>query len=186
MVDLKAKTILNKKGDEVYLTVNRFLVTLTWTASVDLDLMAFYQTKNGKEGGVFPSHYPGGNLGSLKYFPYLKLNSHPLKTGGNQEQILGVSKLDNFACLYICAVNHRDMIAKKDSCFGDYDGGISILCDKKTTIGIPLNYPEKGQIALIAKIDNTSIISAKLINENQIMNLGAFAISIPGGRFLLN
>lgn len=186
MVDLKAKTILKKKGDEVYITVNRLLVTLTWTAKVDLDLMAFYKTKDGKEGGIFPEDYLGGIKGSLKQFPYIKLNSHRGMRSTYPEEILGVSKLEEFTELYICAVSYPDFVSKKNYFFNDYDAGITLLLEKRNTIGIPLTSIEVGQIAVIAKIDNSSIISAKLTNQNQIMDLLTFANTIPGGQLLLN
>ncbi len=185
MVDLKAKTILEKKGEEVYIAVNRFLVTLTWTAKVDLDLMAFYKTKDGREGGIFPEDYPGGIKGSLKQFPYIKLNSHRGIRSRHPEEILGVSKLEEFRELYICAVSYPDFIGKKQYFFNDYDAGITLLLEKRNTIGIPLTSIEIGQVAVIAKVDNSSIVSAKLINYNHIMDLPTFANTIPGGNLLL-
>jgi uncharacterized protein involved in tellurium resistance len=188
MVDLKAKVVLSKKGDEAYIPVKRLLVTLKWTAKVDLDLMAFYRTKDGREGGVFSDRYPGGNLGNLKEFPYIKLSGDQGvgAKGGDNEEVLGVGKLDDLSELYICTLNYTDASRKKDSSFHDYDGGITILCDGSNTIAVPLDSTEKGQVALIAKIDNSNPISAKLINENKIMSLFEFVDSIPGAKLLIN
>jgi hypothetical protein len=46
------------------------MVSLKWTAAVDLDLMAFYKTKDGRTARVFSDNYPGGDLGSLKQFSF--------------------------------------------------------------------------------------------------------------------
>jgi len=176
-VDLKAKRILTQPNDEIYVTGNRFLITLKWTASVDLDLMAFYKTRDGKEGGIFASDYPGGTLGSLKQFPYMKL--HTIR-GVSYEEVLGISKLDDFLEVYICTVNYR----QKYCCFKYYDAGINVLYEKGNTVGIPITSRDIGEIAVIAKIDNTSFISPKLINQNRVMDLLDFAHYAPGGQLL--
>jgi len=51
--DDKHKIVLENNGDNAYLSVKQLIITLKWTADVDLDLMAFYETKDGKKGGVF-------------------------------------------------------------------------------------------------------------------------------------
>lgn len=52
-----------KQQDFRELTLENMLVHLTWTADVDLDLMAFYETKNGKAGAVYSTNYSNGNMG---------------------------------------------------------------------------------------------------------------------------
>lgn len=188
MVDLKAKVVLNKKGEEAYVSVKQLMVTLKWTASVDLDLMAFYQTKDGREGGVFSDNFPGGELGSLNEFPYIQLSGDEGvgATGGDNEEVLRITKLDDLATLYICTLNYTDASQKKDSSFSEYDGGIMVIDDKGESIAVPLNSTEHGQVAVIAKIDNTSPMGAKLINENKIIDLGTFVSTIPGAKSLVS
>ena len=43
------------------------MVTLQWTAAVDLDLMAFYKTKDGRVGGIYSDNYAGGSLGRCPF-----------------------------------------------------------------------------------------------------------------------
>lgn len=187
MVDLKAKVILNQKGQEAYVSVKQLMVTLKWTAKVDLDLMAFYQTKDGKEGGIFSDNYPGGELGSLNEFPFIQLSGDEGvgATGGDNQEVLRITKLDDFATVYICTLNYTDASQKKNSSFSEYDGGISVMDDKGESIGVPLNSSTPGQVAVIAKIDNTSPMGAKLINENKIIDLQTFVNSIPGAKSLV-
>lgn len=186
MADLKAKIVLKQKGEEAYIAIKQLVVTLTWTANVDLDLMAFYKTKDGREGGVFSDNYPGGTLGSLKEFPFIKLSGDQGVggTGGDNEEILGISKLDDLAEVYICTLNYTDASGKKKSAFSDYDGGITVVYNGGESIAIPLNSTEKGHVAIIGKIDNKSPIGAKLINENKILDLVTFVTTVPGAKLL--
>ena len=187
MAELKAKVTLKKKGDEAYIPIHKLIVTLKWTADVDLDLMAFYKTKDNRTGAVFSTNYPGGNMGSLNSFPYIKLSGDAgvgAKGGDNQEE-LGISQLGEMAELYICTLNYTDASQKKNSSFSNYDGGVVVTDDRGESVAIPLDSTEIGHIAIIAKIDNTSPIGARLINENRIIDLGTFASSIPGARQIL-
>ncbi|MGK7904408.1 MAG: stress response protein [Hormoscilla sp.] len=187
MAELKAKVTLGKKGDEAYIPIHKLIVTLHWTANVDLDLMAFYKTKDDRTGAVLSANYPGGNQGSLSSFPYIKLSQDAgvgARGGDNQEE-LGISKLEEMAEVYICTINYTDASVRKDSSFSDYDGGVVVRDDRGESVAIPLDATEKGHIAIIAKIDNTSPIGAKLINENRVVSLGKFAGSIPGAEHIL-
>lgn len=182
MVDLKAKIILNEKGSEAFIAVKQLMVTLKWSANVDLDLMAFYRAKDGRSGGVISDNYPGGSLGSLNEFPYIQLSGDEGvgATGGDNEEILRITRLDDLAELYICTINYTDAIAKQDSSFSEYDGGVVVIDEKGETIAVPLNSETSGHVAVIAKIDNTSPVGAKLINENKVISLDEFAATIPG------
>ncbi|ELR98780.1 hypothetical protein [Gloeocapsa sp. PCC 73106] len=187
MVDLKAKIILNQKGEAAFIAVKQLMVTLKWSASVDLDLMAFYKAKDGRTGGVVSDNYPGGNLGNLNEFPYIQLSGDEGigAKGGDNEEVLRITRLDDIAELYICTINYTDAIAKQDSSFSKYDGGVIVIDEKGETIGVPLNSEKGGHVAVIAKIDNTSPIGAKLINENRIITLEEFASTIPGSQVIV-
>ena len=188
MAELKAKITLKTKGDEAYISVKQLMVTLKWSANVDLDLMAFYKTKDGKTGAVFSDNYPGGTMGNLNAFPFIQLSGDAGvgAKGGDNEEVLRITKLDDIAELYIMTLNYTDASQKKDAAFNSYDGGVVLMDDKGESIAVPLNSTEKGHIAIIAKIDNTSPMGAKLINENHIMSLDKFVEIIPGADQLIN
>ncbi|ELR98779.1 hypothetical protein [Gloeocapsa sp. PCC 73106] len=187
MVSLKAKTVLNQKGEEAFIALKELTVTLKWSASVDLDLMAFYKAKDGRTGAVVSDNYPGGNLGNLNEFPYIQLSGDEGvgATGGDNEEVLMISRLDDLAEVYVCTINYTDAIAKKDSSFSKHDGGIIVMDEQGETIGVPLNSEKGGQVAVIARIDNTNPIGAKLINENRIITLEEFASTIPGAEAIV-
>ena len=188
MVHIKPKVVLENKGDEAYLSVKQLMVTLKWTADVDLDLMAFYETKDGKKGGVFSDLYPGGSLGSLSAFPYIGLSSDEGvgATGGDNEEVLRITKLDDMAEVYIVTINYTDATQKKEVYFNDYDGIVTVIDEKGETIEVPLNSPNRGHVAVIAKIDNNSPFGAKLINMNAVMDLPDFVGTVPGAQLIVN
>ncbi len=186
MVDLKAKVVLKTKGEEAHISVKQLMVTLKWTKDVDLDLMAFYKAKDGSTGAVFSDNYPGGTMGSLNSFPYIQLSGDAGvgAVGGDNEEALRITKLDDLAELYICTLNYTDASQKKESSFSEYDGGVVVTDDKGESVAVHLDSTDKGYIAIIAKIDNSSPIGAKMINENRIIDLATFAETIPGAKLL--
>ncbi|MBC6456002.1 MAG: hypothetical protein GDA43_24825 [Hormoscilla sp. SP5CHS1] len=59
-----------------------------------------------------------------------------------------------------------------------------LIDDKNESVAVPLDSPQSGTVAIIAKIDNTGFMGAKLVNENQIMDLETFQATIPGASSL--
>ena len=186
MAELKAKVTLNQKGQEAYVSIKQLMVTLKWTAAVDLDLMAFYKAKDGRVGGVFSDAYPGGVMGSLNAFPFMELSGDAGvgATGGDNEEVLRITKLDELDEVYICTLNYTDASQKKDASFDAYDGGVVIMDDKGESIAVPLNSSNRGHVAVIAKIDNTGPMGPKLINMNDVMDLGDFLGTVPGAKLI--
>lgn len=188
MADIKKKIILEKEGDEAYLSIKQLIVALKWTADVDLDLMAFYETKDGKKGGVFSDLYPGGTLGNLNSFPFIELSGDEGvdASGGNNEEVLRITKLDDMAEIYIVAINYTDATQKREVYFNSYDGIVIVKDEKGETIEVPLNSPNCGHVAVVAKIDNNSPLGAKLVNINDIMDLPDFVGTVPGASVIVD
>ena len=63
-------------------------VSLIWTSPVDLDLMAFYKTKDGRVGGVYSDNYAGGSLGDLNSFPVMRVLALSAGTTGKKCALL--------------------------------------------------------------------------------------------------
>ncbi len=187
MSELKRKIILEAKGDEADISIRQLIVLLKWTADVDLDLLAFYNAKDGRTGGVFSENYPGGTLGNLNKFPFIELDRDAgvRALRGEKEEILRISELGDMAELYIVTINYTDAIADKPSAFNDYDGSVIVMNEKWETVEVPLNSPEKGHAAVICKIDNTSYVRAKLVNLNKIMDFKDFMTTIPGASMFI-
>ena len=187
MSELKRRIILEKKGDETDISVRELVVILKWTAEVDLDLLAFYQTKDGRTGGVFSDNYPGGTRGNLNKFPFIELD-HDASVGassGEKEEMLRISELGDMAEVYIVTINYTDAIANTPSTFRNYDSSVSVMNERWDSIEVPLNSPEKGHVAVVCKIDNTSHARAKLVNLNKIMDFKDFMTTIPGANMFV-
>ncbi len=186
MAELKAKVTLKTKGEEAYVAIKQLLVTLKWTTAVDLDLMAFYKVKDGRVGGIFSDNYAGGSMGNLNSFPFIQLSEDAGvgAEGGDNEETLRITKLDDLAEVYICAINFTDASRKCNSTFSNYDGHIHVVDDKGASVAIPLNSSEPGTVAIIAKIDNNNFIGAKLVNENRVIDMATFQEIIPGANLL--
>ncbi len=180
-MELKTKVVLKQKGEEAYIPIKQLLIKLRWHSAVDLDLMAFYRAKDGRVGGVYSTNYAGGFMGDMNAFPYIHLSDDAGvgSRGGDNEEQLRITKLDDLETVYICALNFSDASAGKNTAFNAYDGYIEIHDDKGESVGVPLNSPEKGVAAIIAKIDNTSFMGPRLINENRVVGMQEF-LSLPG------
>jgi len=186
MAELKPKVTLKKKGEEAYVPVKQLLVSLRWTAQVDLDLMVFYKAKDGRIGGVFSENYSGGTLGNLNSFPFIQLSGDEGvgSSGGAKEETVRITKLDDLQELYICTINFTDASQNKSSTFNNYDAMVTLMDDKGENIAVPLDSNHPGTVAVIAKIDNSSFIGPKLVNENSVMDMAPFQSTIPGANLL--
>jgi len=186
MTQLNPKIILKAKGDEAYISVKQLMVTLEWSASVDLDLMAFYKTKDGQVGSVFSENYAGGSMGRLNTFPFIQLSGDAGvgSRGGPNEEVLRITKLDHIQELYICAINFADASQNRNATFSQYDGHVIVNDEKGKSISVPLDSNQPGTVAVIARIDNTGFMGAKLINENRLMDMPTFQATIPGASLL--
>lgn len=185
-MEIKKKTVLKTKGEEAFISVKQLMVRLKWTARVDLDLMAFYKTKDGRTGGVYSDNYAGGTLGSLNSFPFIQLSGDAGigATGGDNEEVIRITKLDDMAEIYICALNFTDAVKQKAAIFKNYDAVVTVIDDKGEAVEVPLNSSDDGAVALIARIDNSGFMGPKLINENRVTDLKSFQGNVPGAELL--
>lgn len=182
-MEIKTKVELKEKGSVANLpTVKQLLVSLTWTSEVDLDLMAFYTKKDGTHGGVFSENL-GGSHGDLNGFPFMRLSGDEGvgATGGDNEENMQIVNLDEIDKLYVVALNYTDAKAKNaDASFSAYNGKVSVINDKGEAFEVPLASTDKGTVALIATIDNSSPIGATLKREDQVMDFVNFVNTVPG------
>ncbi len=197
-LEVKRKVlILDEKGEEgiIYvnlsteglLTTGKLMINLNWTAKVDMDLMAFYRTKDGQAGAVFSDRYPGGTLGSLGNFPFIELSGDEgigMSLDENDE-VIHIGRMDHLAELYIVTLNYTDAVENKLTPFSEYDGTALILNDRGESAEIKLGSSEKGHIAIVCKIDNAGTMGVKLINMSEVMALEEFVDTIPGATLLV-
>jgi uncharacterized protein involved in tellurium resistance len=158
----------SKDFSEISSTFNHIAVTLSWTQAVDLDLYAFYRTKNGKIGEIFYD-----NKGSLRNFPFIKLDedSGVGSTSGNNEENLIITSISEMDYILI-AVNifkEKSIFSffKKEDSFARYDGKILVQPDTKQRVEIPLSSSENGEWCIVAGIDNRGE-TPRVLNINSV------------------
>jgi len=175
-VEIKSKVELKTKGETAALpTVKQLVVTLSWSSAVDLDLMAFYTTKDGTHGACY-SEQMSQDIKSLG-----DLNNFGKETEGDESEELKIIKLDDIAMVRLVALNYKAVKAKNaEASFSDLNGHITILTETGEVFDVPLNNTDKGTVAHIATIDNTSPIGAQLKMEDTVMNVGQLVETIPG------
>lgn len=173
---------LKQKGSNAVIGAFKQLkVSLIWTSAVDLDLMAFYKTKDGRVGGVYSDNYAGGTLGDLNQFPFIELSGDEGvgAVGGDNREELRIAKLDDFEELYIAAVNFTDASSGSDKVFADYDARVEIVTDKGESHLVALDSTQSGSVAILCKFANT-FMGASLVNNSDVMRFDAFKSAVPG------
>ncbi len=173
---------LKQKGaDAVIGNFKQMKVSLIWTAEVDLDLMAFYKTKDGRTGGIYSDNYAGGSLGDLNAFPFVQLSGDEGvgAGGGSKREELRVARLDDFEELHICALNFTDASTGQNRVFADYDASVEVVTDKGETHVVTLDSKTPGAVAVICTF-KSSFMGASIANSSDVMGLEDFRANIPG------
>jgi uncharacterized protein involved in tellurium resistance len=117
-------------------------VKLQWTASVDLDLHAFYSKRSGADGHVWFAERRDGNI-------VLDNDAGIGDRGGRNEENITLSSLDE-----LNEILFATKIYKKGGTYADYDGQIIISTDEGDEIIVPLTSTERADWCVIAKISN--------------------------------
>lgn len=184
-MQLKSKVVIKEKGQSAVLpsSFKEMLVSLKWTKDVDLDLMAFYETKDGQKGAIYTKNL-GGSHGNLNAHPFMQLSGDEGvgAVGGDNEETMTISSLSNLAKVYIAALNYTAQSTGTPEAFGNYDGGITVKTDgqsEEDSFGMLLDSMDKGTVALVATIDNTGVAGPKLIKENEVLSLADFVAKVP-------
>ncbi|WP_042355630.1 TerD family protein [Bacillus rubiinfantis] len=166
------KVTLKKPGDSISLRktakIENIHVKLTWTKGVDLDLHAFYTTKQGKFGHIF-----FGNKGKLTNAPYIALDkdSGVGNTAGNNEENLVIKTLEDVDKIIIATNIFRFLgFLKKEDNFAKYDGRVLIKTNNGDDIEVPLTSTTPGRWCIITKIDNSNPSDPKVININHVQS----------------
>ncbi|MGE0084414.1 MAG: hypothetical protein AB7S75_08330 [Desulfococcaceae bacterium] len=173
---------LKKDDEKARIPDKQILVTLSWSAPVDLDLMAFYCTKDGRTGGIFSDNYEGGSMGTLEVFPFIRLSGDAgiAADKGKKEESLQIIRLNDMKEIFFCVVNFSDFLKGENTPFGSFDAQILISDGKNRPVAVPLDSEKSGIAAVIAKIDNTAFTGPKLVKVNRVMDMQTFQQTVPG------
>lgn len=185
MSELNLGGELLELGSQNHMMVSELTVTLSWTAAVDLDLMAFYKTKSGESGGVYSELYSDGGQGSLSAFPFMQLDQDAgvSEREGSSSETLKVRSLDEITELHLVAVNFSDAAYNKESAFANFDGRVTIENESGQSFTVVLASKDTGSAALFATIEHTNSLMGpvlSLTNASKVMSFTALRKSIPG------
>lgn len=177
---------LKQKGSKADIgSFKQLKVVLMWTSPVDLDLMAFYKTKDGRVGGIYSENYSGGYHGDLNKFPFIQLSGDEGvgATGGSKQEEMRIVKLDDYEELFICALNFTDASSGTNNVFANYDAKVQVTTDRGETHTVALDSKQPGSVAVICKF-SSGFITSSLINSSEVMTFEEFRNKIPGANQL--
>lgn len=187
-MELKAKIVIKAKGESATLpaTVKEARCALKWTSSVDLDLMAFGEKKDGTKFSVFTKNL-GGSHGDLNQSPYVSLSGDAGvgAEGGDNEEVLTMAKFDDIKYMDLVALNYTAAKENKPEAFNKYDGGLDIQTnDPEQSFGLKLDSSEEGVANYIARFE-AGVSGLKIIKKDTVLrDLPALVAAIPGASAL--
>lgn len=156
---------LKQKGAEASLGgIKQFLVSLKWTTAADFDLAAAYQSRSGEQGLVY-----FGELGDLNAFPFMQLSGDEGvgDTGGDNEETLRVMKLDDLAFVWVICWDYGAVQKGEPARFDGSDASVTLMDDSGMHHEVKLVTGDIGNACIIATIDNSSPMGAKLVNTSR-------------------
>jgi len=186
-VKIRPKVSILPKQKASFAFDERIKITLTWSTDTDLDLCAFYKTKDGKEGGIFSNEYRGkkSDLGDISKFPFI-LHSGDEKEpveGAESSEEIKIAKLDDMESLHLCVVNFTAAQEELSVTFKEHSGKLQLLSDTGDNLEIDLNSGDEGPVYYIGKISIESG-SKSLSNECKVIDLGDASDDIPGFKLI--
>jgi len=156
---------LKQKGQEANVGgFKQLMIAMKWTTAADFDLAAGYETKGGKQGLVY-----FGETGDLNAFPFMQLSGDEGvgDKGGDNEETMRITQLDEMKYVWILCWDYGKIKDGSAARFKDSDVTLSVMDDSGATHDVALDTGDMGNVALIATIDNSSPIGAKLANTSK-------------------
>ncbi|HUS89588.1 MAG TPA: hypothetical protein VMW91_09525 [Desulfosporosinus sp.] len=156
---------LIQKGQEVNVaTLKQLIATMKWTSAVDFDLAAAYEAKSGDRGMVY-----FGAKGDLNAMPFMSLDQDAGvgDTGGDNEENLRITSLSDMKKVHLICWDYKAVQKGTPARFAGSDLTITLTNDKGEAHVVTCDAGDVGNVVVIATIDNTSPIGAKLINTSK-------------------
>ena len=160
---------LKQKGAEASLGgLKQCLVSLKWTTAADFDLAAAYESRSGEKGMVY-----FGELGDLNAFPFMGLSGDEGvgDTGGDNEETLRVMRLDEMRFVWVICWDYGAVQKGEPARFEGSDASVSLMDDSGTHHEVKLVTGDIGNACVVATIDNSSPMGAKLVNSSRAATL---------------
>lgn len=135
--------------------ITKINVRLQWTASVDLDLHAFYRTKSGQEAEIYFGDRQGPRI-------TLDTDAGIGDSGGQNEENITITSLDGFDEILFAT-----KIFTKGGSYADYDGRVAVQTNNGDDVVVPLTSRERADWCVIAKLTNEAS-GPTVTNVNQV------------------
>lgn len=156
---------LIQKGSEANVGgFKQLMISMKWTTAADFDLAAAYENKEGKQGMVY-----FGELGDLNAFPFMQLSGDEGvgDSGGDNEETMRITKLDDMKYVWILCWDYGQVKNGAPARFKDSDVSLNVMDDQGSSHNVVLDTGALGNVAVLATIDNSSPVGAKLINSSK-------------------
>jgi len=137
-------------------------VKLKWTKAIDLDLHAFYLTKDGQEHHVYFVDQDEGHGVRLDQ------DSGVGDTAGANEENLTVETLDNIDRILFATNIFGGK--ESDDQFSNYDGKIQFTTNHGQVIDVPLQAQEKGNWCVLSLLDSSNQNTPSITSINKVIN----------------
>ena len=145
-------------------SIKQLLVTMKWTSAVDFDLFALWKAKDGTKGIVYFS-----DMGNLNAKPFMKLDKDAGvgDTGGDNKETMRIEDLSTMERVHIGCWDYGAVQGGTAARFAGSDLKITIMAQSGEKNDVPIVADAMGNVILLAEIDNSSPMGAKLINEGK-------------------
>ncbi len=150
--------------------ITNIAVKLKWTKAVDLDLHAFYLTKDGNEHHVSYSNLDAGH--GIR----LDQDSGVGNTAGANEENLTVQSLNNIDRI-LFATNIFKLLKlffggkKSNDRFANYDGRIQFTTNHGQVIEVPLQAQQQGNWCVLSLLDNSKQNMPSVTSINKVVDV---------------
>ena len=155
------RQVILKTGESARLNIDQPIewikARLAWTAKRDLDLHAFYRTKDGSDKHVF-----FGN--KIEKDVNLDVDAGVGDRGGQNVENMGISSLENIEAI-LFATNIYKWHGGES--YADYDGKVVVTTNNGDDITVPLSSQQRAAWCVIAKIDNRGQ-GPEVVNVNAV------------------
>lgn len=137
-------------------------VKLQWTKAIDLDLHAFYRTKDGSEEHVYFTNKDAGH--GIR----LDQDAGVGDSAGANEENLTVESLSNIDRVLFATNIYGE--SHSDDRFANYDGKIQFTTNHGQVIDVPLQAQEKGAWCVLSLLDSSNQNSPVIKSINDVIN----------------
>jgi uncharacterized protein involved in tellurium resistance len=160
---------LVQKGQEAAVNPEKLqqaMVSMRWTTAADFDLAVLIEKKSGGD----PTMCYFGDKGNLNAFPYMELSGDEGvgDTGGDNEETMRITKIDpDIAKAHIVVWDYGKVTEGAPARFADSDCHVGIMDQDGNNHDVKLDCGDTGNVCVLATIDCTSPIGAKLVNTSK-------------------